>query len=81
MPVLDYCQRLDDEERLEMGDPARIEPRVKIPRRTIYFASGETMEEYSTDEEEEEEEEERARKDVSTVDTVGRVRQVSRKEV
>lgn len=81
MPVLNYCQRLDDEERLEMGDAARIEPRVKVPRRTIYFASGETMEEYSTDEEEEEEEEERARKDVSTVDTVGRVRQVSCKEV
>ncbi|CAF91540.1 unnamed protein product, partial [Tetraodon nigroviridis] len=29
--------------------------KAKVPRRTIYFASGETMEEYSTDEEEEEE--------------------------
>lgn len=52
-----------------MGDTARIEPRVKVPRRTIYFASGETMEEFSTDEEEEEEES--AKKDVSTIDTVG----------
>lgn len=51
-----------------MGDAARIQPRVKVPRRTIYFASGETMEEYSTDEEEEEEE--CTKKDVSTVDTV-----------
>lgn len=54
-----------------MGDAARIQPRVKVPRRTIYFASGETMEEYSTDEEEEGEEE-CAKQDVSTVDTVGR---------
>lgn len=53
---------------MEMGDAARIQPRVKVPRRTIYFASGETMEEYSTDEEEEEEE--CTKKDVSTVDTV-----------
>lgn len=52
-----------------MGDSARIQPRVKVPRRTIYFASGETMEEYSTDEEEEEEE--CTKQDVSTVDTVG----------
>lgn len=44
--------------------------RVKVPRRTIYFASGETMEEYSTDEEEEEEEES-VKKDVITVDSVG----------
>lgn len=52
-----------------MGDAATIQPRLKVPRRTIYFASGETMEEYSTDEEEEEEE--CPKKDVSTVDTVG----------
>lgn len=57
----------EEEERVEMGDAARIQPRVKVPRRTIYFASGETMEEYSTDEEEEEEE--CTKKDVSTVDT------------
>ncbi|XP_007575971.1 protein FAM177A1 [Poecilia formosa] len=30
--------------------------KVKVPRRIIHFANGETMEEYSTDEEEEEEE-------------------------
>lgn len=54
-----------------MGETERAQPRVKIPRRTIYFASGETMEEYSTDEEEEEEEEQRAKKDVVTVDSVG----------
>lgn len=29
----------------------------KIPRRVIHFASGETMEEYSTDEEEDEQQE------------------------
>lgn len=53
-----------------MGETERTQPRVKVPRRTIYFASGETMEEYSTDEEEEEEEQ-RAKKDVVTVDSVG----------
>lgn len=51
-----------DLERVEMGDsPGR---QVKVPRRTIYFASGETMEEYSTDEEEEP-----LKRDVITVDT------------
>uniref|UniRef100_A0A8C1IT77 Family with sequence similarity 177 member A1 n=1 Tax=Cyprinus carpio TaxID=7962 RepID=A0A8C1IT77_CYPCA len=40
-------------ENVELGDLGKKKP--KIPRRTIYFASGETMEEYSTDEEEEEE--------------------------
>lgn len=40
--------------------------RVRVPRRTIYFASGETMEEYSTDEEEEEEEP--VKKDLLTID-------------
>ncbi|XP_010749305.1 protein FAM177A1 [Larimichthys crocea] len=56
-------------ERVEMGDSARAQTRAKVPRRTIYFASGETMEEYSTDEEEEEEEEEHVKKDVITVDS------------
>ncbi|XP_037550617.1 protein FAM177A1 [Nematolebias whitei] len=41
--------------------------KVKIPRRTIHFANGDTMEEYSTDEEEEEEEE-HLKKRVVTVD-------------
>lgn len=41
--------------------------KVKIPRRTIHFANGDTMEEYSTDEDEEEEQ---VKKDVITVDTV-----------
>ncbi|XP_013886549.1 protein FAM177A1 [Austrofundulus limnaeus] len=41
--------------------------KVKIPRRTIHFANGDTMEEYSTDEEEEEEEQ--VKKEVITVDT------------
>ncbi|XP_075963951.1 protein FAM177A1 [Anarhichas minor] len=53
-----------DLERVEMGDSAGRQ--VKVPRRTIYFASGETMEEYSTDEEEEEEP---LKRDVVTVDT------------
>ncbi|XP_070776861.1 protein FAM177A1 [Enoplosus armatus] len=55
-----------DFERVEMGDPAGRQGRVKVPRRTIYFASGETMEEYSTDEEEEEEQP--VKKEVITVD-------------
>uniref|UniRef100_A0A3B4BMK1 Uncharacterized protein n=1 Tax=Periophthalmus magnuspinnatus TaxID=409849 RepID=A0A3B4BMK1_9GOBI len=49
---------------LEMQDMSQ--KKVKIPRRTIYFASGETMEEYSTDEEEEVEP---VQKDVLPVDT------------
>lgn len=41
----------------------------KIPRRVIHFASGETMEEYSTDEEEDEQQE---RKDLlPSIDPVG----------
>ncbi|XP_016129551.1 protein FAM177A1-like [Sinocyclocheilus grahami] len=52
-------------ENVELGDLGKKKPR--IPRRTIYFASGETMEEYSTDEEEEEEPEKA--KTLSTVDT------------
>ncbi|XP_074517103.1 protein FAM177A1 [Sebastes fasciatus] len=54
-----------DFERLEMGDSAGRG--VKVPRRTIYFASGETMEEYSTDEEDEVEEP--VKRDVITVDS------------
>ncbi|XP_052001091.1 protein FAM177A1 [Xyrauchen texanus] len=41
-------------ESVELGDLGKKQP--KIPRRTIYFASGETMEEFSTDDEEEESE-------------------------
>ncbi|XP_072284530.1 protein FAM177A1 [Pyxicephalus adspersus] len=37
-------------ESVELGD---VKKKKKIPRRIIHFASGETMEEYSTDEEEE----------------------------
>ncbi|KAM9354338.1 protein FAM177A1 [Pholidichthys leucotaenia] len=55
-----------DFESVEMGDFSRSSGKVKVPRRTIYFASGETMEEYSTDEEEEEEA--LSKKDVVTVD-------------
>ncbi|XP_036406272.1 protein FAM177A1-like [Megalops cyprinoides] len=40
-----------DCETVEVGELGR----QKVPRRVIHFASGETMEEYSTDEEEEEE--------------------------
>lgn len=39
-----------DFESVELGD---VRKKKKIPRRIIHFASGETMEEYSTDEEEE----------------------------
>uniref|UniRef100_H3CE58 Family with sequence similarity 177 member A1 n=1 Tax=Tetraodon nigroviridis TaxID=99883 RepID=H3CE58_TETNG len=45
----------EDCERVEMEEDGSRRPKAKVPRRTIYFASGETMEEYSTDEEEEEE--------------------------
>lgn len=55
-----------DFESVEMGDSAGRPGRVRVPRRTIHFASGETMEEYSTDEEEEEEP---LKKEVKTVDT------------
>ncbi|MED6256297.1 hypothetical protein ATANTOWER_023465 [Ataeniobius toweri] len=41
----------------EMGKTT--EPREKVPRRIIHFSSGETMEEYSTDEEEDPEAERR----------------------
>lgn len=49
---------------LEMQDMSQ--KKVKVPRRTIYFASGETMEEYSTDEEEEVDS---VQRDVLPVDT------------
>ncbi|KAB5562656.1 hypothetical protein PHYPO_G00020420 [Pangasianodon hypophthalmus] len=53
-------------ESVELGDAAK---KQKVPRRTIYFASGETMEEFSTDEEDEEEEEERRKQTaMSTID-------------
>lgn len=39
---------------VEMDDCSERQGRLKVPRRTIYFASGETMEEFSTDDEEEE---------------------------
>ncbi|XP_061599358.1 protein FAM177A1 [Cololabis saira] len=55
-----------DFESVEIGEP--VGRRGKVPRRTIHFASGETMEEYSTEEEEEEEEEESHKKDVIPVD-------------
>lgn len=54
-------------ERVEMEERRSGEPKVKVPRRIIYFASGETMEEYSTDEEEEDS----TKKQVATVDLVG----------
>ncbi|XP_020775413.1 protein FAM177A1 isoform X1 [Boleophthalmus pectinirostris] len=55
---------VDGSTSLEMQDMSQ--KKVKVPRRTIYFASGETMEEYSTDEEEDVEP---AQKDVLPVDT------------
>lgn len=40
-------------ESVELGELGqRAEPKEKAPRRIIHFSSGETMEEYSTDEEE-----------------------------
>ncbi|XP_053191445.1 protein FAM177A1 [Scomber japonicus] len=56
-----------DFETVEMGDSAATQGGVKVPRRIVYFASGETMEEYSTDEEEEEEEP--VKKDIIQVDS------------
>ncbi|XP_041668295.1 protein FAM177A1 [Cheilinus undulatus] len=58
--------RVTDYGGVEMRDRPDNKVRVKVPRKTIYFASGETMEEFSTDEEEEEEEP--LKKDVITVD-------------
>ncbi|KAJ0063218.1 hypothetical protein NL108_013844, partial [Boleophthalmus pectinirostris] len=59
-----FFQGVDGSTSLEMQDMSQ--KKVKVPRRTIYFASGETMEEYSTDEEEDVEP---AQKDVLPVDT------------
>ncbi|XP_068195536.1 protein FAM177A1 isoform X2 [Antennarius striatus] len=56
----------DSSQGIEMEDFSRKRVREKVPRRTIFFASGETMEEYSTDEEEEEE---ALKTDVITVDS------------
>ncbi|KAM4541881.1 protein FAM177A1 [Odontesthes bonariensis] len=56
-----------DFETVEIMESTGMQGKVKVPRRTIHFASGETMEEYSTDEEEEEEEAP-VKKDVVTVD-------------
>lgn len=64
-------------ENVELGDLGKKKP--KIPRRTIYFASGETMEEYSTDEEEEEEPEKV--KSLSTVDTVSCIKSLNKSVV
>ncbi|XP_054652307.1 protein FAM177A1 [Dunckerocampus dactyliophorus] len=57
-----------DLESGRMGDSMERQVRVKVPRRTIYFASGDTMEEYST-EEEEEEEDAPGKNKVAAVDT------------
>ncbi|MEQ2223067.1 hypothetical protein ILYODFUR_032934 [Ilyodon furcidens] len=49
-----------DFESVELGEMGKTtEPREKVPRRIIHFSSGETMEEYSTDEEEDPEAERR----------------------
>lgn len=71
---MNYCQSaggVSSFESVEMEDFSGRQQSVKVPRRTIYFASGETMEEYSTDEEEVEVDEP-LKKDVITVDSVGR---------
>lgn len=53
-------------ECVELGDLARKE---KIPRRIINFSSGETMEEYSTDDEEEDKKENTQKDLLSSIDT------------
>lgn len=40
---------------LDVNDEPQQPQREKVPRRIIHFSSGETMEEYSTDEEEDQE--------------------------
>jgi hypothetical protein len=62
------CVELEGVEPSEGHKEPVAEPREKPPRRVIHFSSGETMEEYSTDEEEDEETP--MKKDVVTVDTV-----------
>lgn len=54
-------------ECVELGDLGRKE---KIPRRIIHFCSGETMEEYSTDDEEEDKKESTQKGLLSSTDTV-----------
>ncbi|XP_062406699.1 protein FAM177A1-like [Sardina pilchardus] len=60
-----------DFECVELGDLGKNDQRQeKTPRRVIHFSNGETMEEYSTDEEEEEDEKEPEKKDLlAPVDT------------
>lgn len=53
-----------DFESVELGEQQQQGQREKVPRRIIHFSSGETMEEYSTDEEDEEEDKEAERKDL-----------------
>ncbi|XP_030070057.1 protein FAM177A1 [Microcaecilia unicolor] len=57
IPTPQLCWKLQSDgakefENVELGIVGKMK---KIPRRIIHFASGETMEEYSTDEEEEQE--------------------------
>lgn len=56
---------------LDVSEEGQQPQREKVPRRIIHFSSGETMEEYSTDEEEDQEPE---KKDLlsSPVDAVGK---------
>lgn len=54
-------------ECVELGDLDRKE---KIPRRIIHFSNGETMEEYSTDEEEEDKKENAQKDLLSSIDAV-----------
>ncbi|XP_016118622.1 protein FAM177A1 isoform X2 [Sinocyclocheilus grahami] len=56
-------------ECVELGDLDRKE---KTPRRIIHFSSGETMEEYSTDEEEEEKTQNAKKELLSSIDTMWR---------
>ncbi|KAM6964993.1 protein FAM177A1-like [Aplochiton taeniatus] len=62
-----------DFESVELGDLEKVEegpPKEKAPRRVIHFSSGETMEEYSTDEEDGEEKEPEKKDLLSPVDAV-----------
>ncbi|KAK1148901.1 protein FAM177A1 [Acipenser oxyrinchus oxyrinchus] len=47
-----------DFESVELGEIGKEKQQKKVPRRIIHFASGDTMEEYSTDEEQEPEKKE-----------------------
>uniref|UniRef100_UPI0037E96C13 protein FAM177A1 isoform X1 n=1 Tax=Semicossyphus pulcher TaxID=241346 RepID=UPI0037E96C13 len=58
--TMDVEQSPKDFESVELGELSKREEeqqREKVPRRIIHFSSGETMEEYSTDEEEGEDKE------------------------